>query len=535
MVRIVKLLGILALGLFLSGCARQVEEAGVLRIGNGGEPRDLDPHVVTGTPEVRIILSLMEGLLAHHPTDDRIPYGGVAERWELDEAGTQWDFYLRENARWSNGDPLTAEDFVYAWRRVITPELGNEYADWLYIIEGAEDYHKEVHDDFTTVGVTAVGPHHLRVNLREPSADFLKIILNHTFLPVHRPTIEAHGGIGVRKSGWTRPESFVGNGAFRLVRWDPHVVIRVEPNPHYWDASTVRLRAVEFYPIEDENAALRAFESGQLHATTTVPVNLRQHYFKTNPESIRMDPLAGVYFYRINTLREPLTDVRVRRALSLAIDRKLIIEQLLKGGERPAISVVPEGTEGYQLEWEGLEGYNPEKARSLLAEAGFPNGEGFPVVELLFNTSDNHRKLAEAVQSMWEDKLGVRIRLTNQEWKVYLDSSSAMDFDLCRAGWVGSLYPASFLRVFTSESSNNETGFADPEFDRLIREGMRTLDQEARFALLMEAERRLLTAQAVIPLYWYTNVYLMSPRVLNWTPKYLDYRPWKLVDIAPQG
>ena len=519
-------LGLLSIGLL--GCGGPAaEEAGVVRIGNGGEPRDLDPHTITGTPEARIIFSLMEGLVTYHPTDDSIPYAGAAERWEVSEDGRTWRFFLREDGRWSNGDPVTAGDFVYAWRRVLIPELGNEYADWLYMIRGAEAFHKGELADVEQVGIRAEGERVFVVELHEPVADFLQILLNHTFLPVHPATIEAHGGPGRRSSGWTRPENYVGNGAFRLVEWLPNSRIRLEPNPYYWDAEVVKAAALEFYPINDENTELRAFESGQLHVTNSAPVNMRSVYRERFPDRIRFDPMAGVYFFRFNITRPPLDDVRVRQALSLAIDREQIIQRLLQGGERVGTSLVPDGIG--QFATSGRQMHDPVRARQLLAEAGFAGGAGFPELELLFNTSDNHRKIAEAVQSMWRSQLGIDISLTNKEWMVYLNTTQQMQYDISRAGWVGSLYPLAFLRILMIDSSNNETGFGDPDFDALLRQASRTLDPDLRHVLLREAEERLFSAMPITPLYWYTNIYLIDPRVRGWAPKLSDQRPMKFV------
>jgi oligopeptide transport system substrate-binding protein len=524
--RIFFLTGLLCL--FFAGCGggRSSGDETVIRIGNGGEPRDLDPHTVTGVPEVSIILTLLEGLVAYHPTNDEIPYPGIAERWEVSEDGRTWRFFLRE-ANWSNGDPLTAHDFVYGWRRVLEPALGNEYTDWMYMIEGAEAFHKGEIDDITKVGIRAESDHIFTVVLREPTADFLKMLLNHTFLPVHKPTIEAHGGPGVRQSGWTQPGSFVGNGPYNLVEWKPNSVIRVERNPYYWDAESVRTDVFEFYPIDDVNTEMRAFESGQLHVTGSLPANMRTYYKENFPEKIRFDPFAGVYFYRINTTRPPVDDVRVRKALSLTIDRELIISQLLKGNERVATSYIPRGTGGY--EFPGRETYNPDKARTLLAEAGYPGGEGFPEIELLFNTSDNHRKIAEAIQNMWRNDLGIDITLTNMEWKVYLDTTKDMQYDIARAGWIANLYPYSFLRIFLSYSPNNDTGFANPEYDRLLEESTHTLDQEKRYELVRRAEEIFMEVEPVIPIYWYTNVFLIDPRVREWTSKLVNQRPMKFI------
>jgi oligopeptide transport system substrate-binding protein len=520
---------LLALLLGFIGCSGGREDSGkVLRIGNGGEPQDLDPHTVTGIPEVAIISALLEGLVTYHPTDDEIPYPGAAESWSMSEDGLEWDFFLRENGRWSNGDPVTADDFVYAWRRVLTPSLANDYVDWFYMIEGAEAYHRG-QGSFAAVGIRAVAERHFQVRLRQPVADFLKILLNHSFLPVHPPTIERFAAQGRRGTQWTQPGNHVGNGAFVLTQWQPNSLIRVEPNPHYWDAPTVQLDAIEFYPIQDENTELRAFTSGQLDITGSVPVNLREHYREQFPQQIRFDPLAAVYFYTFNTRRPPLDDPRVRHALAYAIDREAIVSRLLRGGERAATGYIPDGIGQHRAPATDL--YQPDRARALLAEAGFPGGEGFPRLEILFNTSDNHRTIAEAIQGMWRSELGIDIALANKEWKVYLDARQRMHHDIARAGWVGSLYAASFLRIFTSDSPNNDTGWADARYDSLVHGSLAELDVGSRLAMVSEAESILLEAAPVTPIYWYTNVYLIHPRVRNWHPKWIDMRPYKHIRL----
>lgn len=435
------LVRVLALGaaLFILGCSGSADRLNdnVLRIGNGGEPQDLDPHTVNGTPEVRIISALFEGLVTYHPTDDNIPYPGVATHWENSADGRQWDFFLRPEARWSNGDPLTADDFVFSWRRVLTPTLGNDYVDWLYIFENAEAYHRGTITDFATVGITAMGPHHLRLRTIEPVADFLKILLNHTFLPVHEATVTATGGHLRPNTGWTHPNRIVSNGAFRLVQWRPNAFIRVEPNPYYWDHATVSLDAIEFFPIQDENTEMRMFLNGQLHITNSLPVNMRTHFAQNRPDVLRADPLSAFYYYSFNTTRPPLDDPRVRHALALAIDREQIVRTILHGMERPARGIIPDGIGGFVSPQRNF--HDPERARALLAEAGFPGGQGFPRLELLFNTSDNHRVIAEAIQFMWRQQLGIDVQLTNKEWKVFLDMRDKLQFDIARAGWVGGL------------------------------------------------------------------------------------------------
>jgi oligopeptide transport system substrate-binding protein len=523
-----------ALTLIAAGAACSKQQApgtNVLRLGNGGEPRDLDPHVVTGTPEVNILQALFEGLVAYPPSYPGEPAPGVAHSWSMSADGAVWRFALRPDARWSNGDPVTAHDFVYSWRRVVEPALGCEYADWMYIVAGAEDYNRGLTTDPESIGLRAVDDHTFEVRLVAPTADFLRIILHHTFLPVHPPTIERFGGAGRRMSGWTRPPHLVGNGPFQLSVWQPNNYIEVLRNPHYWDAATVRLDGMRFHPISDENTEERAFRSGQLHITGSVPAGMVGAYRTQRPAELRSDPLAAVYFYRINATRPVLDDVRVRRALSLAIDRELLVRNITRGGERVAYAVVPEETGGYNPPRD-LVRFDPEAARQLLAEAGFPAGRGFPSFELLYNTSDNHRRLAEAVQQMWRRELGINVTLTNKEWMVYLDATQNLNYDISRGGWVGNDFPFPFLRIYLADAPNNQTGFASPRYDALIAEARHTIDDARRFTLLREAESLLLEFGAVIPVYWYTNTYLIHPSVRNWISHPVDQRPYKYVELA---
>lgn len=516
----------------LAGCSKNLsdQDEGILRLGNGGEPRDLDPHIVTGSPEVNILHALFEGLITYpreHPGD---PEPGVAEHWRMSEDGLVWTFHLRKNARWSNGESVTAEDFVYSWRRSIEPNLVSEYADWKFIIEGAEDYFNGVHSDFERVGLRAIDPHTFEITLVAPTADFLLILLHHSFLPVHPGTIEAYGEIDMRFSGWTQPGRHVGNGPFKLKEWRPNTYLEVERNPHYWDAETVGLNGMRFYPISDENTEERAFRTGQLHITNTVPAGLRERYLKERPDQIRLDPLSAVYFYRIQSERAHLNDVRVRKALSMAIDRERLVKFVTRGGERAAYALVPDPTGDYHPP-EGLIEYNPKRARELLAEAGYADGQGITGLELLYNTSDNHRRLAEAVQQMWRNELGIAVNLVNQEWQVFLNATQSMNYDISRGGWVGNLFPLTFLRIYQSDNPNNQTGFRSDRYDMLIETARHTLDDETRFAKLREAEQILLESAVVIPIYWYTNPFLIQPNVKNWNPHPVDLRPYKYVKL----
>lgn len=523
--------------LLFSGCgerlpnANEAIEQGILLIGNGAEPRTLDPHRATGVTENKVISALIEGLIAYHPTDENIPEPGVAKRWESNEDASVWTFYLREDARWSNGDPVTAHDFIYAYERFLTPALAAEYVQMLFILKNAREFHHGEVESFAEVGVQALDDLKLRFHLVGPTPFFPKMLKHYSWYPVHPPTIEAHGGMTNLNGNWTLQGNFVGNGPFVLSRWRPHQFIKVERSPTYWDRDRMQLNGIVFFPIEDDNTERRMFDSGALHVTNTVPSNDIPSLRQTHADRLRMDPWLGTYFYRINMLRPPMDDVRVRRALALAINRNRLVDRVTLGDQLPAYAFVPPGFEGYENQT-SLQ-HNPEKARELLAEAGFPGGQGFPQLYLLFNTSEGHRKLAEAVVAMWNEELGIRMQLENKEWKVYLDTQVQMDYDIARAGWIGDyMDPITFLELFTTDNGNNNTGFSHPDYDRLIAAGFRSQTQDEHFQVLQEAERILMDEVPVIPVYHYTRIYLIDPRVKGWNPKQLDNRPYKYLSLG---
>lgn len=527
------LLVLLALAWCAGGCGRRetTVEAGnrgqILHRGIGNEVTELDPHLVTGVAEGNVLRALFEGLVAEHPEDLR-PVPGVAERWEISPDGRLYTFHLRADARWTDGQPVTAADFVSSFRRILTPALSAEYANMLYVLRGAEDYHKGRSTDFGTVGALALDTRTLRLTLENPAPYFLSLLTNPPWYPVPLAVIARHGAIDRRGNPWTRPDKFVGNGPFRLREWRPHQVIVVDRNQGYWDAATVRLNAIHFYPIESVDAEERAFRSGQLHLTEFTPVGKIDSYLKTAPQLLRRDPYLGTYFYRFNTRRPPFNDVRVRRALALATDREKITTQVARGGQRPATSLTPPGTAGYTAT--AALARDIEAARRLLAEAGFPGGRGLPTIELLYNTSENHRAIAEALQEIWRREIGVEVRLVNQEMKVVFAARRAGDFQILRSDWIGDyLDPATFLDIFRSDSGNNYTGWSSPDYDALLDAAARTPDPAERFALFRQAEAILLAEAPLIPLYHHTHVFLIQPSVKGWHANLLDHHPYKHV------
>lgn len=513
---------------------REVDAAarnGILLFGNGAEPKSLDPHLVTGVPENHIISSLMEGLISYHPTNDLEPEPGVAERWEHDANFTVWRFQLRRNARWSNGEPVTAGDFVYSWHRILSPALGAEYAEMLYVIRNAQAFHEGQIRDFSQVGVRAVNDHTLEVTLAGPTPYFLNMLKHYSFFPVNPRVVERFGGMTNRQNNWSTVENYVGNGAFRLTQWTTNQVIKVAKSPTYWDAARVRLNEIHFFPIENVRTEETAFQAGRLHLTSTVSPDRIAVFRRERSDELRTDPYLGLYFFRINVTRPPFNDPRVREALNLAVDRRLIVERVAQGGQAPASGIVPPGMQNYPAS-EQVQ-FNPDRARQLLTQAGFPGGRGFPRKEILINTSEAHRKIAEAIQAMWRQHLGIDVGIYNQEWKVYLDSQSALNFDLSRSGWIADYaYPMTFLEIFTTGNGNNDTGWSNPRYDALIQRARTAANEPERMRVMQEAERVLLTDLPVIPIYWYTRTYLKDPRLQGWHPKLLDNHPYKYVSLS---
>ena len=521
----------------LGGCggglpdATEGVEEGVLLLGNGAEPKTLDPQRATGVTENKIISSLIEGLIAYHPSDANVPEPGVAESWSSRDNHAVWTFRLREDARWSNGDPVTAQDFAYSYERMLHPSFPGEYSQMLYVLANAEAYKTGRLEDFSKVGVEVVDRKTLRFRLVGPTPHFLSMLKHYSWFPVHPDTIEANGGMLDMSGDWTLPENFIGNGAYVLSEWRPNQYIRVTKSPTYWDRERMRINEIYFFPVVDVNTEKRMFDSGLLHVTSTVPTNDIPVLREERPDLINIDDYLGTYFYRLNVTREPLDDPRVRRALALAIDREAIVERVALGEQEPAHAYVPPGFSGYRSP-QPLR-HDPEKARELLAEAGYPDGEGFPELYVLFNTSEGHRKIAESIVAMWNEALGVNMQLENKEWKVYLDAQSHLDYDISRSGWIGDyMDPVTFLEMFTTGNGNNDTGWSNERYDSLIAKAFRSRNRTEHFRHLREAEELLLEELPVVPLYWYTRIYLKDPRLRNWNPKQLDNRPYKYLYFA---
>jgi oligopeptide transport system substrate-binding protein len=497
--------------------------------GNGSEPQGLDPHIVTGVPEHHILISLCEGLTIPNPNpNDMNGYmAGTAESWSISDDGKEYIFNINKNAKWSNGEPVTADDFVWSWKRILTASLGSQYPDMLYYLEGAYEYHNGLIDDFDLVGVKSIDEHTLQVNLKNPTPFFLGLLSHYSTWPVHKDTVLKFGDIDDRNGEWTRPGNFVCNGPFQLKTWELNNKIVVEKNPHYYDASMVRLNEIHYYPVSNVMTEDRMFRAGQLHLTSTLPSQKCPIYIDENP-NLRIDPYMGTYFYRINTENEVLKDLKVRKALAYSIDRQLLVDKVTKCGQIPAYSFTPPGTNGYQPTTEIP--FDPILAKSLLEEAGFSEENPFPKLEILFNTNEDHRKLALAVQQMWQINLGIEVELVNQDWKVYLNREMIGDFQISRAGWIGDYEdPNTFLDLMRPNRGNNKTGWENMEYDALVEKANTINNQAERYELLYKAEEILIENMPVIPLYTYVRAYQLSSDVKGFSPHILDHHHPKFI------
>jgi oligopeptide transport system substrate-binding protein len=534
----VLILTIVGLVITQSGCGdykSNVESGNLndtLHWGNGTEPQSLDPHIATGVPEHHIISALMEGLI-HKDGETLEPRPGVAESWDISDDGRVYTFFLRKNARWSNGDPHNAHDYVWSWWRALQPALGNLYAYMYFPIANAKAYYEGEINDFNQVGVKALNDYTLQVTLTEPIPYFLQLLDHYSTYPVHRATVEKFGTADQRGTRWTYEGNIVGNGAFQLKEWKINRRITVERNPYYWNADNVKLNQVVFYPTENVTTEERMFRAGQLHYSG-IPSDKIEVYKAANDPSLRIQPYLGIYFYRLNVEQPHLKDKRVRRALGMTINRDLLVSQITKGGQIPAYAITPPGTMGYYPESDLT--FDPETAKQLLAEAGYPNGEDFPTTEILYNTSEGHRKIAVALQQMWKKHLNIDVTLLNQEWKVYLDTVSNRHYEIARAGWIGDYVdPNNFLDMFLCNGGNNRTNWCNSDYDQLILEQVpKATSHQQRLALFKQAEKLLLDEMPVIPIYVYTSNNLVHPTLKNFGRNILNQANYREMYLEPE-
>lgn len=525
------------LAIALAGCGRReaaVDRAardGILLQSIGAVDPVLDPHLAMTLNERIVLTALLEGLVEPDPrTLD--PRPAAAERWEISDDGLRYRFYLRPDARWSNGDPVTAQDFVTSIERALSPRLASTNAgDLMAPLRGARAFSSGQLRDFSQVGAAALDARTLELTLEAPHAHFLAMLTHFVWLPVHAATIRAHGDLDDRGNRWARADAFVGNGPFRIKSEHPGQSLELEANPLYWDAKHVALRGVTFYTFKEKGPEERAFRTGQIHITEALPIAKLPGYRRDRPEVLHVAPSYGTYIYRLNTTRPPLDDARVRRALSLAVNRRLLIDRVLNQAYEPAHSFTPPGPAGYTAPQLAVD--DVAAARTLLAESGHPGGAGLRQLEILFNTSEDHRAIAEAIQAMWTTELGLTITLLNQEEQVARANRKALNYDVSRASWFADYSdPSSFLQAFTTGNPNNQTGWSDAEYDRLVAEAATTRDAAQRLQKFAAAEGILLREAPVIPIFIYSTIRLIDPRVQGWHDNALDQHPFNALSLA---
>ena len=527
----------LALALVFAGCTKRLtptqqgERDQVLLLGNGAEPSDLDPQIIIGIPESHIVFALFEPLVLLDPVDLH-PTPAASTVWEVSPDGLVYTFHLRPNAKWSNGDPVTADDWVYSFQRLLGKQLGASFSYHTFYLENAEEYLRGTVTDFSKVGVRAVDPLTLEFRLRSPTPFFPSALTAFTLLPVHRPTIEKFGAFDRQNTKWTKPGSLVSNGPFLLKEWKANQYISVVPNPHYWDHAAVRLTEIRFFGVDSEDSEERMFRAGQLHATYNVPLAKLDLYRAKDPQLLRIVEYYGTYYFNFNVRQPPLNDARVRRALAMSIDRKAIIDNVWRSGQSPALEFAPPGAGGYQPGARLRE--DRDEARRLLAEAGFPGGKGFPPLELLFNTSEQHRPTCEAVQQMWKRELGIDVTLVNQEWKVYLNAMRTGNYQITRAGWIGTVPdPHDYLQNVRTDGGQNFTGWSNAEYDRILAESERTPDNASRFKLLNQLDEIFIREMPLAPVFHYTRPILIRPNVKGFPGNARDQRWYKNMYLDP--
>jgi oligopeptide transport system substrate-binding protein len=499
-------------------------------INNGSEVASLDPHKVEGTPESNIILNLLEGLVSTDANGHLAP--AVAESWENTDYQT-WTFHLRPGAVWSDGSPVTAQDFVYSWQRLADPKTGSPYASYLQyarienidaILAGKKPPE--------SLGVSAIDDKTLKVTLSEPVPYFVSMLSHTSMKPVKQAVVEKFG------DKWTLPQNYVGNGAYRLSEWVVNERIVLERNPSYWNNSKTVIEQATFLPLSSEVSDINRYRSGEIDITNSaIPPNLYAKMKREIPEQLHVNPYLCTFYYEINNQRAPFTDERVRAAVKLTLDRDIIANKIMGQGQIPAYSFTPTFTEGgnfSQPKWAGwTQEKRNEEAKKLLAQAGFTAEKPLKFT-LLYNTSDQNKQQAIAAASMWKKNLGAQVTLQNQEWKTSLQSRHEGQFDVARATWCGDYNePSAFLNMLLSNSSNNTFFYKSPAFDALIASTLKASDATARSAIYQQAETLLDKDSALIPVYYRVSARLVKPTVGGFTGKdpldYIDVKNFYII------
>lgn len=510
------LVAALALGCGAEGRAARRARGEVI-LNCADSPRSLDPGLMTDSFSQRAAMSFIRGLTILDPQGRAQP--DLADRWEVSPDGRTYDFHIRPS-KWTNGEAVTADDFVYAWvDRMLNPKFKAEYAYILFYLEGAKDYYEGRLKDRAKVGVEAVAPDHLRVRLAQPAPFFPGMAALFAYYPVCRSADRAN-------PKWAlRAESYVGNGPFRMTAYTPGGEIAGVKHDGYWNAAAVGMKKLTMRFIAEESTERLAFENGEIDGTYEVP---RPDLTRlTEKDGLRLAPLTSTFYLPLNMKRPIFADVRVRRALALAVDRAAIVKNILRARERPAFSFVP--SELYDVPLAPpLADARFDDARRLLADAGYPGGAGFPKLRYLYWTREINRVLAQAIQETWKRELGIEIELENQEFRAAIEKIDLGDFDLALLYWTADFAdPINFLEIFSVSSGTNRAHFNDQEYDALLDRARAEPDPKLRMEKLRAAEQRLMDQLPIVPLYHATMPYLSAPELEGY-----DVTPMQSVDVS---
>ncbi|WP_114392266.1 peptide ABC transporter substrate-binding protein [Oleisolibacter albus] len=502
----------------------------ILNRGNQAEPTSLDPHKGTDTQSSRIAYDLFEGLMTFGPDGKIIP--GVAERWEISADGLVYTFFLRADSVWSDGTPVTAEDFVFAWRRLVDPKTTSDYAYFLWPVKNAEAI-SNGKAPLEALGAEAAGPKTLKVTLERPTGYFLTSLIHRTTYPVSKANAEKFG------ADFIKPGNLVSNGAYVLTEAVPQSHVTVVKNPKFREAASVRIDTVNFFHTDSPETELRRFRAGELDLVQMAPVTQVDWLRQNMPEAMRFYPVLGNRYLAFNMTKEPFkSNPKLRQALALAVDRQILVDKVTKSGELPEMTFVPSGIPGYASpDLDMLKMTQAERdalARTLVAEAGYGPGGKPLAIDILHSTSESVRKTMVAVASMWQSKLGAKVTLNNQEWKVVLQKAGEKDYaGVVELGWIGDYPdPYTFLKLFHGGVGKmNRSGYANPAYDALLDKANLTVDPAARMALLAEAETLLLTDAPMLVQYHTTYRNLVSPKVKGWVESPMGVQPSRYLTV----
>lgn len=499
-----------------------------LHRGNGAEPETLDIHKSSGVPEANIQRDLFEGLVSEATDGSLIP--GAAKSWKHDEKGIVWTFELHEKGRWSDGSKVTASDFVNAFQRALDPKTASQYAFILWPFKNAKAISKGEIKELSMLGVKALDDLSLEITLENPTPFLTGLLSHHMAYPIPSHTIKKHG------KKWTKAGKLVSNGPYQLIEWMPQSHLKLVKNPHYRDHDKIKIDTVVYHPTEDKSAELKRFRAGELDITDDVPSDQIKWIKKNLNDSFHNSPYIGTYYLAMNLEKAPFQEgadkkgMKLRKALSLAIDRNILTEKITKAGELPGLGWVPPGMNGYTSQTiPELALAKKERvalAKKLYAEAGYSRDKPLEV-ELLYNTSDNHKKIAIALTAMWKQTLGIKVSLRNEEWKVYLNSRKQRQFQLIRSGWIGDYNDASnFLDLFRSDvGTMNPSAWKNSDYDQLMQQAEKETDSQKRIELMQQAERLLLAEMPLIPIYYYTTQHLLNTKIKGWQDNVMDIHP----------